>query len=366
MCDLDGEEAFNELCQMIQFDPYAIESARLVLLLFTAYFLITFNKKSYFLLLLFSDSEHSTTDLPYEPITPRGEGHKNIPYDPKHIRTPETNSKSYAEVNTSSTGYTTSCASSTATSKASHSKRGRDQGEGHSQEQSVAASNVDSASSKKGKAFQDLDGAHPATELSADDPRRKMAPLFAEAFYAGDVDRIGRLIMENCTEDYVLILRHIGSSSPYGLDYVEVIGQSAAIKFWGNFFLAIPDTMYDLLDTRIRISTTGYSTITSKIVVHGTQAMDMVTDTNRVVIVTNPEETPDGRINDDLLAFSVDGEKNVLDQAPTAKLVGSVKKQHRRLNMVGTVTYYCDPNKKMYRCEFIHSVCGPSTKESKK
>lgn len=198
------------------------------------------------------------------------------------------------------------------------------------------------------------------------DIRRQFALMFAEAIGSNDGDLLAKILQTHCTEDAVLIFKYKGKTSPYGPTFLEVIGKHAIVVFWPQGIATVPDMVFELLSTNIKVLSNGYCSITTKCKLTGTKVLELAVDSKEsVVLVSDPtqHDNSSGKSShstgDGVLAIAIESESNpqvIPNQVPDDTLLKKVHKTGIKMNMITTITYYVDPNKQIYRIEFIHAM----------
>ncbi len=123
------------------------------------------------------------------------------------------------------------------------------------------------------------------------------------------------------------------------------------------YIAAYPDYHYELLGTKIKVLLNGFSCITSQFSFTATKVLNMVSDVSNTVIVTDPSKKDDINGGMSMLSFKVDGENRqvVEDEAPTANVLLTGVCKPVKVNLLGTITYYCNPDKLVYKIEVLYA-----------
>lgn len=183
------------------------------------------------------------------------------------------------------------------------------------------------------------------------DIRRKYSQIFADAFNDCDKSGLLELLRRYSTEDVYCVYKYIGNKCPYGNNYfLELAGAEVIANFWDIAFCSIPDSIYELHETKIRILPNGCSAIVAKFIFTGTKVCKMSLDDHHTVVYSS-----DGKMRtsgeDEIQPTKVD----VIHQKPEQMLVDSVLKASTAVSAVGTVTYFTNPEHRIYKYAFVYT-----------
>ena len=198
--------------------------------------------------------------------------------------------------------------------------------------------------------------------LPKDDIRRKFASMFIDALNQVDNQMdLDDFIRGFMTEDAFTYFKYVGTiPMNYFSEYIEMIGSESMLKFWKAILEAFPDSIYELHDTNIKVLMNGYSSITLKYTYTGTKVLDLVTDGSVNAVIITDNSTSDGKGGHNVYTFELENENGanrVADRAPTEnKMLVGVTAKGERLCTVGTMTFHVNPDKKIYKGEFLHSL----------
>ena len=195
--------------------------------------------------------------------------------------------------------------------------------------------------------------------IPEDDIRRRIAPIFADAFNKCDKSIFEDLLNKYATQDCMIVYRYVGNENPYGSSYVEAMGREAIAALWDTLFCSIPDSIFELHETKIRILATDFSSISCKFVFTGTKLFHISGDDHQAVHYTSA--TSSGN-NSDSGAAIINSPENMDRKSPssvggkeiltTDATLGSSLKQSMNVTLVGTLIFYVNPDNHVHKFEF--------------
>lgn len=200
------------------------------------------------------------------------------------------------------------------------------------------------------------------SDVSDNDVRRKYPTIFSEAFNNFDRFAFGEILKLYCEDDLLAIYEFVGHN-PFGSPrYIEVRGRETVVAFWDNLFTTVPDSVFNLHSTKYKVLPNDYTSITCAFSFRGTKVYNMAGVENNsaknVVIATEKSK---------LVASVVPGEQlPTLDEqsnssvhsgeSPQDCTVEKSKMISTFVTIIGTLTFYVNSNRKIYRISFVHSV----------
>ncbi|RYG68824.1 hypothetical protein EON64_04285 [archaeon] len=224
------------------------------------------------------------------------------------------------------------------------------------------------------------------SKIPKNDVRRSYPLIFKDAFNACDGDIFEALLTKHCTENCGAFYRYVGTNNPYGdFDHMEAVGIPAIAAYWGAIFSAVPDSLFDIVETKFRLLPNRQTSIVCKFLYSGTKVYKLATDDTKSSVIyvqksgSNAGSVDRGDMSVD--GVSVDGSDDMNSvAAPTirtlpgrgepAKVVfstddkqderpfheGAYMAEPQRVAIIGTFTLYTNNEQKIFRFEFIFSV----------
>lgn len=199
-------------------------------------------------------------------------------------------------------------------------------------------------------------------DVSDNDIRRKYPTIFSEAFNNFDRFEFGEILKLYCEDDLLAIYEFVGHN-PFGSPrYMEVRGRETVVTFWDSLFTTIPDSVFNVHSTKYKVLPNDYTSITCAFSFRGTKVYNIAgveNNTSKNVVITAEKSR--------LVASVVPGESlPVLDEQSNSSVHRGESPQDcavERTNMIstfvtiiGTLTFYVNSNRKIYRISFVHSV----------
>lgn len=89
--------------------------------------------------------------------------------------------------------------------------------------------------------------------ISKNDKRRQYAKMFTEVFNSGDPKTVLNFLETYCTKDCQVLQRSVDKDNIFIPKYMEIHGISAICDLWSNMFITIPDCLFVMLETKLRI-----------------------------------------------------------------------------------------------------------------
>lgn len=199
-------------------------------------------------------------------------------------------------------------------------------------------------------------------DVSGSDIRRKYPTIFAEAFNNFDKLEFGEILKLYCEDDLLAIYEFVGHN-PFGSPrYIEVRGRETVVAFWDSLFTTIPDSVFNVHTTKYKVLPNDFTSITCAFSFRGTKVYNMAgveNNTSKNVVISAEDSK--------LVASVVPGEcLPVLDEqsnssvhsgeSPQDFTVERSKMISTFVTIIGTLTYFVNSNRKIYRISFVHSV----------
>lgn len=208
-----------------------------------------------------------------------------------------------------------------------------------------------------------------------DDIRRRLAPIFADAYNKCDASLFDQLLVKYSIPDCVVVYKYAGGNNPYGVNYAEIIGREAVVAFWDTLFCSIPDAIFELHETKIRLLSTDFCSIGCKFVFTGTKLFRMSTDDLEAVkysrdgkktaiesackALNQSEASASTTSSTSPVPVPVDVSVDSQSEAavkPKDVTLGPTLDQSIDVTLIGTLTFFVNPEKQIYKFEFIHCV----------
>lgn len=183
--------------------------------------------------------------------------------------------------------------------------------------------------------------------LPADDLRLRLASIFADGYNTQTKSVLMDILRTYCYENCLAVYKFIGNENPYGAKYIELQGIEAIGNYWELLFCAIPDSVYDVEETKVRILRNHHSAIVAKFIFTGTKMFSMSSDEFESIVYTNDQvpKVSDVQYRDEAVGHST----------ANIQLRGMMEKS-LSVTVLGTATYYVDETKKIYKIEFVHCI----------
>lgn len=227
-----------------------------------------------------------------------------------------------------------------------------------------------------------------STVFAENDIRGKYSEIFCEAFNNFDKQMFSQLMRDFCEEDLVVIYEYVGVNAYNSPKYLEVRGLDTVAVFWDSMFTSMPDSLFAIYSTKYKILPNHFTSIVCTFSFKGTKVYELKglngeLKEQNVVLSTEPPtpiatsaglsvlQSSQQSFDNQVIVTSFkptskkplsEAEKGKLKPSPTAE----VKEQpfdiersemiSRFITVIGTLTYYVNPNKKIYQMSFVHSV----------
>lgn len=211
--------------------------------------------------------------------------------------------------------------------------------------------------------------------------------IFKDAFNACDGDIFEALLTKHCVEDCAAFYRYVGTNNPYGdFDHIDIVGIPSIAAYWGAIFSAIPDSLFDIVETKFRLLPGKQTSIVCKFLYSGTKVYKLATDDTKTSVVYVQKSGGSADAGDmSVDSASVDGNSDMASVASNstsrtaggssngepAKVViatdekqqeerpfqeGSYMPKPQKVALIGTFTFFTNIEHKIFRFEFIFSV----------
>lgn len=200
-----------------------------------------------------------------------------------------------------------------------------------------------------------------ALKIPKDDIRRRYPGLFRDAFNSCDKAVFHKMLLTHCLTGCSASYKYVGTANPFSnSDHTEVIGLEAVSTFWEAVFVAIPDSLFDIVETKFRLLPNKQTSIVCKFLYSGTKVYKLATDDVNSLVYSQPDDLmPDLQGNKGhVVVAPVDksnpGKVTAGSQRPFDH--GAYLAQPKKVAVIGTLTFYTDAENKIFRFEFIFSV----------
>lgn len=212
--------------------------------------------------------------------------------------------------------------------------------------------------------------------LTDRDIRTRFANMFSSAFNNFDKDYFVQILRNYCEEDLLVIYEYVGVNPYNSPNYIEVRGFETVAVFWDGLLTTIPDSLFEIHSTKYKILPNDFTSIVCTFSFGGTKVYGLkgIDGTaNRNVIVSCDRASASSSSSSPRSPRSCDSK----DAEPARVMAGTVSERNSQLTtmgdseaflversemmsmkitVVGTLTFYVNPSKKIYRISFVHSV----------
>lgn len=247
------------------------------------------------------------------------------------------------------------------------------------------------------------------------DIRRNYPFIFARAYNTCDREILSHCLYKYCVLDCQCIYKYIGiTTSNYGADNIQIIGIEAILQFWDVFFTSVPDALFEIEENKLRVLANGCCASVSKFIFYGTKLFRLSVDSeHKAVLYKQPTSAPassssnpaaagnqspmmdefgplpiEGKIvqtsqiskselnlaeqtlskslhDSSLISFKYDENPSELPpvhtevdlSAPTTDFgLAETLQSPQAIILIGTFTLFINPEKRIYKFEFIHSM----------
>lgn len=182
------------------------------------------------------------------------------------------------------------------------------------------------------------------------DPRRLYPKLFFDTLNLCDQRHFTEFLNAKCTNDISLTSKYVGKDSPYGKNYLELIGAEAVELYFVSKFISIPDGMYTMTNNSLAttfVPNGGYS-VSCLFDFSGTKTISLISDQCSVAIVKNS-------ITGLIQAHEIEGDNRaIIREIPNANIVYGVNNQEIKMDVVGKATFCINKENKIYKVEIVH------------
>jgi len=205
-----------------------------------------------------------------------------------------------------------------------------------------------------------------AVDMLKNDVRSKYATIFAEAFNNFDKIEFKEILKQYCELDLFVIYELIGLNPLGSPKYIEVRGLDTVVSFWDSLFTTIPDSVFNVHSTKYKVLPNDYTSIVCAFSFRGTKVYNMAgveNNTAKNVMITQDPQAATSKLVASVVAGTNIPELDLHSNACTRESTSSQDFSIERSKMIstfvtvlGTLTFYVNSNKKIYRISFVHSV----------
>jgi hypothetical protein len=221
-------------------------------------------------------------------------------------------------------------------------------------------------------------------KIPAKDIRRNYPHIFARAFNSCDKEILNYCLTKYCVPDCICNYKYIGPPRQWsGSDNLQIIGIDSILRFWEVFFLAFPDSLFQVEESKLRVLSNGSSCANiSKFVYFGTKVFKLSIDNDKNTVlfkqnISSPSPTPGQTLISPPPPIlpqtsSLENDTKFVSQGipkegfvPTsggnahqAKDFGLEKslEKHETTILIGSFSLFINADKKIYKIEFIYSM----------
>lgn len=196
-------------------------------------------------------------------------------------------------------------------------------------------------------------------KIPEDDIRRKLPHVFKETFNSCEKDQMHEFVIKHCTENCCSTFRYIGAGNPFmQASYTEVVGAPALIAYWDSVFCAVPDSLFDIIETKYRLLPNKQTSIVCKFFYSGTKVYGLCTDFTDSLVYSAASDDASQDSKDRVMIAQV------VSRNPTTTNQGTEKPFHpgtyltepMNVAVLGTLVLFTDANHKIFRLEYIFCV----------
>lgn len=203
--------------------------------------------------------------------------------------------------------------------------------------------------------------------LTDRDIRTRFATLFCDAFNNFDKVYFGQILKNYCEEDLLVIYEYVGVNPYNSPNYMEVRGFDTVAVFWDGLLTSIPDSLFEIHSTKYKILPNDFTSIVCTFSFVGTKVfqltgVDGAADRNVVISseASGPRDSSSSASRGRVVASTVADRNAQLSSNDSAEAAAfAVEKSQMlsiKITVIGTLTFYVNPNKKIYRISFVHSM----------
>jgi hypothetical protein len=201
------------------------------------------------------------------------------------------------------------------------------------------------------------------------DIRTKFPDIFCTAFNNYDREKYAHIIKNYCEEELLVIYDYVGFNPYNWPKYLEVRGRDTVVVFWDTLLTSYPDSIFQIHATKYKVLPNDFTAVVCSFSFKGTKIYNMTGVDNNFdesVVVSFEKLAVSGAPK--LGGFAQAG-KIMASLAANAGENSPVNPQSSRpleletnnlrsmfVTVFGTLTFYVNPNKKIYRMSFVHSM----------
>lgn len=184
--------------------------------------------------------------------------------------------------------------------------------------------------------------------IAENDIRSQYAQIFTDAFNTMGHADLHKLLSTYCTEECFAVYKYIGNPNPvYGPVYCELVGIDAICNYWHAIFSALPDSVFEMQESKVRALPNGSCAIVLKFIFSGTKIFKISADSHETVVYADhPQSTTASESK-----FS----GAVGQQTQTLALDGYLEKS-QPMTLLGTLTFYTHADKKIFKIDVVYCV----------
>lgn len=216
--------------------------------------------------------------------------------------------------------------------------------------------------------------------FAANDIRSRYSEIFCEAFNNFDKTIFSQLMRDYCEQELLVIYEYVGVNAYNSPKYLEVRGLDTVAVFWDSMLTSMPDSLFVVYSTKYKILPNHYTSIVCTFSFKGTKVYELkglneelreqnvvlsteqpspvrpsvLQGSDNQVIVTSFKPPSSSPVPD-----AEKGKKRLIKQENAREQAFDIERSElisKYITVIGTLTYYVNPSKKIYQMSFVHSV----------
>jgi len=203
-----------------------------------------------------------------------------------------------------------------------------------------------------------------ATSVSKNDIRRTYAQSYIDGLNSGNIPIFSKSISDMCVPDVVLITRNYSQTGMFLPSVTQTLGCESIVAFYDMFIKSMPDCIFELHSSTIRVFSNNTSCVIFRYTLCGTKVFalnGLEENSNQKVVLSTVDEVSDSfgklKLNANVTSTVDDPETGNTTEVNTNIRValGAVYKTKSKCSIFGTTNLHVNPEKKVFRIEFSMS-----------
>jgi hypothetical protein len=201
------------------------------------------------------------------------------------------------------------------------------------------------------------------------DIRTKFPDIFSAAFNNYDKEKYAHIIKNYCEEELLVIYDYVGFNPYNWAKYLEVRGRETVVVFWDALLTSFPDSIFQIHATKYKVLPNDYTAVVCSFSFKGTKMYNLTGVDNNLdeSVVVSFEKLAvsgvpahgglpqSGKVMASLAANAGENSPvNPQSSRPLALETNILTSMF--VTLFGTLTFYVNPGKKIYRMSFVHSL----------